>query len=334
MKPSAYKPVVLMCLLTVLASLLLQLLVWHHMHAVWPSISITSSRSTSPSLTLSPALSGSREAPQQLSAPRAVSDARLSEIARTAGKELTYLPVPDLLVMTMAKAASSMTWDWLYRGLSGHSWNDTACQSNIHNRYTSCWQPHAYPFDKLSAATQRRVLASSRTLRVAVQRHPFHRLVSAYKSKYTCDVARFHTHSGGLRIVARLRRQLAMQPSSPACMNVSEFGVALQRAQQYVGAQDFPLASLLKLDNHIRPQQFFFGDIAFDLVLDVSDLSRPSRLAPVSRRLAFANAMREERRLYYSSGDAVLYLPEHTAFAMHSFTTLSVHGEHKYHTDK
>lgn len=254
--------------------------------------------------------------------------ARMREILTVAKKELTYIIPANMVTMTMAKAGSSMTWIWLYSGLTGQDWNTQKC-GNLHNRSSTCWAGLIKPVREMNEIEQWRLMTSPTVFRLAIQRHPYARLLSAYKSKYTCERTRFQTDAGQKIIVPYLRKQLGL-PQGEACMNLTEFGHALGVARRNVGKQGFPLRDLHRIENHIRPQEFFFNEIHYDVVLDVSDLSRANRIAPVNRRLPFRNGMNGKKRDSFASGNAILHVPEDVAVQLHDFTLLSKHGSVKY----
>lgn len=260
--------------------------------------------------------------------PQIASEERLQQIVDMSGKELTYVHPANMVTVTMAKAGSSMIWNWIYTGLTGRDWNNTEC-SNVHDRFGPCWKDLATPLINLPVEKRWQVLQSKHTLRVAIQREPYARLISAYKSKYTCETERFNTDKGRLVIVPMLRRQLNLSEGEP-CMTVSEFADALDVARLNVGTEGFPLRQMHKIENHIRPQEYFFDEIDYDLIIDVHDLSVPERIAAVNERLPFKDSMKESHRGRYASGDAELFIPEKAAISLHAFAALSKHVPEKY----
>ena len=117
-------------------------------------------------------------------------------------------------------------------------------------------------------------------------------------------------------------------PESPfaECMNISEFAMALHQCRQ---RKDLDLDVL---DVHIRPQQFFFDEIAYDMVIDANDLSDTRVLRPIIERIPQRNRHLVEKgpKLRHSSGSDELHIPERAAHMLYSYALESVPGKLKY----
>lgn len=253
-------------------------------------------------------------------------DAKRVRSIVSGNKELVYFPEPDIMIMSMAKSGTTTLFYWLYSGITDRPRWTPSCNTYVQDTRSSCWGRHAMAVYKLSAKQRQRVLTSPSTLRVAVQRNPFDRLVSAFKSKFSCEHARFGTDvSAQPRIVNVLRSRARLSPPSSnasrsGCMTISEYAHALDRCRTQV-------KDLRKLDVHIRPQQYFFDDIHYQLVFDVVDLSNISLLAPIIARLPFPHRVNGTIAARHASTDDNLIIPERAAVQLHEFARLSVTGQ-------
>lgn len=254
---------------------------------------------------------------------------RLAEVAKT--KNLRYFRAADMVVMTISKGGTIATMQALYQATTGRSLRDNLCKGPPQFMQSPCWKPHASYVSYLSRREQAHVLLSPRVFRLAVQVHPFHRLVSAFKSKFACRDAGFITDHGDVkRIVPRFRKDAKLPKVEESCMNISEFALALDRVRKNVGKPGFP-ASLQNIDVHLRPQEFFFGDIPYDMVVDVKDLGNARVMAPIAQRFKFGQNMSENGiAKVHDTGSASLTIPDIAASRIHSFAVLSKVGKLKY----
>lgn len=269
------------------------------------------------------------------SGPAIANSSRLSEIVE-GNAVLTYLPGPDILLATMARAGSRMIWKSLCIGLLGNKWINFA--DYMYDKSQPCWGGRAVPVSRLSEPDLWRVLTGPDTLRVAVQRDPYARLISAFKSKYSCEAERFGTDAAdrdnkvrSLCHHANLSLPSAGTRRDP-CMTVSEFATALDRLRENAGQPGF-VPSLRYIDHNILPQEYFLDEIEYHLVLDVSDWMDRVKTAPILDRLKHADVLRKHRANIdtRSSGDEVL-IPEKAATSLHRFALLSKTGKLKYMT--
>lgn len=256
---------------------------------------------------------------------RLTDDRELKNMLRDADT-MMYFSDAAVVLMSVAKAGSSTTLTLLYTAATNNQWDRKTC-GDIHNRASACWQPIAQPISSLPPDRQRDILTSDRILRVAIQRQPYDRLLSAYKSKYTCEAARFHTHVPNRdKIVPRLREQLQL-PSAKSCMTVSEFAHVLDVARENVGRTDGFPTQFYYLDNHIRPTRYFFDRVDYDIVLDVADLSDERKMHAVLKRFPFAGNPLGKR---FDSGDERLFVPKEAERSIRAFAALSEVATLKY----
>lgn len=242
-------------------------------------------------------------------------------------RSFTYFPGINVMITTLAKGGSSSVFQTMFLGLTGIPW-DREKMGNAHNQGSPAWVSHVTDWDNLSLAQQRRILSSSSpgsTLCIAVQRDPFDRLISAFKSKATCEYSRYKGYSRKScnYFVLLLRRHANIPPSSQQCMNMSEFSNALDRLRINIGKPGFA-SSFLDLDIHLKPQDFFFDLIDYHLVLDVSDWSDLNKMKPLHDRLRYANEVRKQSSVLHKSFSSkeILYLTDKAAASFHRFAML------------
>lgn len=234
---------------------------------------------------------------------------------------LLYAPKGRVVLMLMAKAGSSTMLAFVYKSSTGREWNGTRC-GTLHNRTSACWRNIIIPVAQLPPQKQWNVLTDTRVLRVAVQRNPYDRLLSAYKSKYTCQAERFHTHVPNRdKIVPRMRNALHMRPKTRTCMGMTEFGRMLDIARLRAGMPGY--VKMKYLDNHIMPQQFFGDDLHFNVVMQISDMAVDARRNVIASRFPFSFVMGPGFVSRFASGNATLYVPEGTKESIRLFSKLS-----------
>lgn len=258
---------------------------------------------------------------------------RMLEITADAHQDLVYLPTPDILMVTMAKGGSTSVWNWLYTGVTGRPKFDMKeCETYVHDVRSHCWGKEAVHLYQLPEDEQWRILNNRKTLRVAVQRNPFERLVSSWKSKFACDAEKYGTDLRNReKMVPALLRQAEMDTNGKECLSIEEFAIALEKVQKRVknGESEW-LNSLRKLDVHLRPQNFYFQEIAWDIVLDVTDLERVARLRPIIERLPFRELVKDGPPRKHVSGGGEIMISESTARRLYSFALESKTGSQKY----
>lgn len=260
-----------------------------------------------------------------------ISRSRLLQIAREAHQDLVYLPEPDILIMTMAKGGTTTMWNWLYRGLTGRDkFNMTECGTYVQDVRSHCWAKQAIHFMNLTEREQWGVLKGGRTLRVAVQRDPFERLVSSWKSKYACDADVYGTdvHNRD-RMVPALLKQAEMGYNA-SCLSIEQFADALESARMRAGVDAGWLSSTRKMDVHIRPQDFFWQEIEYDMVLDVRDLGDVRTLRAILDRLPYRSLCEEGLEHRHKSSGGELVIPETAAAKLFRYAAQSKVGELKY----
>lgn len=115
---------------------------------------------------------------------------------------------------------------------------------------------------------------------------------------------------------------LQSKSHNKTCLTISEFAAALQTFQE-----TNPNA-LESLDDHIKPQQFYFDDIHYDMILDVNHLSDISVLKPLVGRLPFKHLsnVRDGLRKRHESGDRPLHIPDDAAAKLYAFALESKLG--------
>lgn len=254
-------------------------------------------------------------------------------------RDFVYIPSANVVLATLAKGGSTSLFQCIFTGVTGlPRYVRKQCGSYVHNIHSPCWKNQAVYLYNLSLPLRRKLLTDSTTLRIAIQRNPYDRLLSAFKSKFTCETTLYGTDVRNREtMVPTLRRQAALPLTQPNCMNISEFAEALDRCRQLATSDrnltfSSSLSDLRQLDIHIRPQRFFFDYISYHIVLDVDDLSNVTNLTPLLRRLPFANLVSSGVRREHASKSYNLRVPELAAGQLHRFALESQVGPTKYPT--
>ncbi|CAN8066970.1 unnamed protein product [Agarophyton chilense] len=245
-------------------------------------------------------------------------DSLLSNIT-TNKQQFVYFPHAALLIVSAAKSGSTSLFQFLYRGSTASSTDHAPphCASYVQNVESACWRRQAFFLQSYTLPEQRYILTSTSVLRVAVQRNPFERLLSSFKSKFACDTELYNTNKRNRdNLVPKLRRQANLPASSTLCMNISEFATALSNLQH----SNFPLH---KLDVHIRPQRLYQQHIRYDIILDIADLSNLSAVQPIINRLPFGALVADGVPHRHVSGSYALLLPERAARKLYRFAAES-----------
>lgn len=279
--------------------------------------------------------------PPQMQLRQAVaSRERLLEITKENNTGLAYLTSANILFMTMAKGGSTSTWNWLFLGTKGREYNRGECRTYVQNVNSRCWGTEAAELFRLPPEKRISILTSKETLRVAIQRNPMSRIISSYRSKFACK--NFHNPNDFYdktdandrpRMVQELRRHAGFPEGAP-CMNISEFASALEAARHNAGKPGQVLTSLSKLNPHIRPQEFYFNEIDYDIVLDTTDLQHTEYLEPIIERLKYKALIKSGIAHAHSTIKSKLMIPDEAAEFLHQFALQSKTGKPKLFTGK
>lgn len=324
---SLFKPSVLCCLLVIIVVLI--------------HVAITTILSRShifphlPTISLSTYMPSTKPCGNSSSTLTELTESRVLQITDN-NRNLVYLyPPVDMIVMTMAKAGTSTLWHWIYPGITGErKWDNEKCKSYIHMMTAKCWTSYATNLNTLPLKKQKELLSRKSkmtTLKLAIQRNPYDRLISSFKSKFTCEHERFSTDTHDRAYMVPLLLKQAGIQSNQICMNITEFATALDLVKQNVkDSRNLDILGLDILDSHIKPQQFYFDDIEYDMIIDVGDLSDESVMKPIVDRLPFKDSVKNIPRRRHASGNDQLYIPEHAAKLLYSFALESTPGSYKY----
>lgn len=234
--------------------------------------------------------------------------------------DFAYVPESKLFLTTTAKAGSTTFLSWVHRGVTGRE-NFGACNyTSVQDFGAPCWEGKVrHPFN-LSGAERWRILNSPKVLRVAVTRDPFERLISAWKSKAACDSDDFGTDVVDRdAIVPVLLHQAGLRRDS-TCLSLPSFAQVLDMLRLLAEHGDFGLKDV---NRNFRPQQCHFADIKYDMVLDVSQLSDMTILAPIVQKMKFPELVSEPPRRLHVSRQAPQTMSEITAAALYKFALLS-----------
>lgn len=253
---------------------------------------------------------------QRSPATAAASRERVQKIMQEFALLITYIPLTNTVFFTMPKAGSTTYWRTVYIGMTGRTWSKADC-GTVQKHSSKCWQPYVRDVLTLPADEQFRLIVGNQTKRVAIQREPFSRLVSAYKNKLACNKRPDEGQSQAHRL-----RRLAGLPPGAACMNVSEYADALDCVRiQFEHSGD--LRFWRKLDTHFVPQNYYANDIVFHQVLDVADLSNLSRLHPLLDPLPFAHLAKQAGLHGVRSKKVSVLMDDKSAQKLHRFAQLA-----------
>lgn len=287
--------------------------------------------------------------PEYLTSPastKATTSSKESFITRAKEMETraelpVYVPTADILLMSQAKGGSTSLFQLLYAGLTGlPSFNVPECKTYVQNFTSPCWRGLVLPLEQARSLTRTRLLFGSNdgTLRIAVQREPYERLLSAYRDKLTCDrIDKVINREHKAQLLKELLHVAKMDgfqgsrtPSGESCLSPFEFGLVLSRIRS--GIQNGTVSSLKDIEAHFRPQEYFFKDIHYDLVLNVQDLSNPDRIWPILERLPLlkASGIDTKPKKWHTTQARSVKMEAGTERRIREFAELSKYEKEKY----
>lgn len=238
--------------------------------------------------------------------------------------EYIYLRKPKILMYFMLKAGSRAFLEWIYRGVTGmDAWSDELCQTYIHDLNSPCWKDHADFVMHLDIKHRWHLFTANDVMRVALQRDPYQRLLSAYKSKYTCEKDKFYSDVN-INYVTMLRKQANMsisETSSSSCMDISEFANVLDRIRTVGGSQGVHESKWI--ESHVRPQDVHADEIDFDIIIDSQFMKYPHCLSFIYERLPYRDNITSFVPEFHTSGNATLSIPSEAEHKLQLFAGLS-----------
>lgn len=268
---------------------------------------------------LQPLLKNVSIMPDSSSLPyRSTNPQRIHEIVSDFNHQMAYVPSLNCAFVTMAKSGSSTLWRTVFTGLTGSFWSNRNC-GYVHNLSSDCWGSNLQDIVKLPLDRQFDILVSNSTNRIAVQREPFSRIVSAFKNKIACGIAHANPE---FRYSERLRINANLTPG-PNCMNISEFANVLDSIRTHFGENGF-LNSWSDMDRHFVPQNYYADDIYYHSVFDVADLSNLSKLSHIIDRFPFAHIVRNSSFHFVKSVSEDILIDDKSAQKLHRFAQLAV----------
>lgn len=208
----------------------------------------------------------------------------LSLLAETIPQTI-YFHQPKILLAITLKAGSVALLDWMYRGVTASpGFNRKTCLTYVHNVSSPCWHTHASFLHQLPLSQRWHLLTSDDVFRVGIQRHPYQRIVSAFKSKYSCDTVKFNSDLD-LPFAHDLRRAAGFS-EGPPCLELKEFATLLDVIRTK-GGQD----SVYKpewIEANIRPFDLRHDIIDYDVILDSRYLVHERSVKFLYERLPFS----------------------------------------------
>lgn len=241
-------------------------------------------------------------------------------------REMMYFPTIDVLLHVVPKGGTTAQLLWLYRGLSGEihldDWDSVKCKTYIQDFTSPCWKNIGMYIHDLPVDKRRAVLSRESTLRVAVQRDPYDRLVSAFKSKFTCERAKFFGDRDLVVDVALLRAQAGDFSGNKKCMSFEEYASVLDKIRRNLGQPGY-VSKFRHIDSHIRPALFFFDEVDYDLMLDVNEIRRPAAVREMYERLPHKDKIERAVPLLHTSGEEVLKVPQEVSTTLRAFADVT-----------
>lgn len=241
-------------------------------------------------------------------------------------REMMYFPTIDVILHVVPKGGTTAQLLWVYRGLTGEidllEWDEDKCKTYIQDFTSPCWQNIGLYIHDLPVEKRREVLSRESTLRVAVQRDPYSRLVSAFKSKFTCERDRFHGDRDLVVDVALLREQGGDHSGKSECMSVDEYGNILDAMRLHVGEPGY-VYRFKHIDGHIRPAEFFFEEVDYDLVLDVQHIKDASAVRELYNRLPYKDQLETSVPMVHTSSKSELKIPDEARRKLRAFADVT-----------
>lgn len=235
--------------------------------------------------------------------------------------EVVYLKQPKILLVLTLKAGSAALMTWLYRGVTGKpTWDTEACGTFVQNLTAPCWEGQATYLYDLPLETRWDLFTRDDVMRVSVQRDPYQRLISAYKSKYTCDTEKFQSDMD-IPFAHHLREQARVAPGRP-CMELSEFAMILDRLRIYDGEKG--VSKVAWIESHIRPINLRHDIIDYDVILESRYLIHEQSVNLLYERLPFKDTIPPYVPGEHTSGVATLNVPEELDRSLRAFANISI----------
>lgn len=236
-------------------------------------------------------------------------------------EQFVYLREPKVLLYFLLKGGSRALLGWVYEALVGDGeWSDELCQTYIQDINSTCWAGHAFLMSSLDLDTQLAIFTADDVLRVAVQRDPYERLISAYKGKYACDRHVFHGDPQQFSVL-QLSAQAKVRPASEGCMTLPEFTQAL-RTMRTKGHLD-GITQPKFAEGHVRIQLLHEQEIDYDLVLDPRFFGNAKHLKLLYDRLPFKKYIKPYITVKHASSSEKLQISEEEDAELKAFAQLS-----------
>lgn len=253
-----------------------------------------------------------------------------------------YIPTADLVVQSQPKGGSTSLFQLIFAGVTGlQSFHAGTCKTYVQNFSSPCWRSLVVPLEDARPETRNRLLfgRDDGTLRVAVQRDPFDRVMSAYRDKLACNRNLDEIHREHKKwVVNDLLRTADWDDFKGAqltslgdiCLTLPEFGTVLSRIQRRL--KNGAIKELFDIERHFRPQEYFYNDIHYDIILRVQDLSAPERIQPILKRLPLLeqSGISTSIEAWHTTGHRSADMDDETERKIREFSSLSKWGEPKY----
>lgn len=234
--------------------------------------------------------------------------------------ELVYFEQPKILLVLTLKAGSVALMTWLYKGVTGRpSWDRSVCGTYVQNMSSWCWKGYGQFLFDMPLSKRWELFTSDEVMRVGLQREPYGRLISAFKSKYTCETDKFQSDTD-IPFAHQLREQ-ARVPAGRPCMELREFAMILDRLRMYNG--DKGVSKVTWIESHIRPIDLRHDIIDYDVILESRYLVHDQALSLLYERLPFRQSITPYVPGEHTSGKATLDIPKDVEHSFRAFANLS-----------
>ena len=218
---------------------------------------------------------------------RPLNEKRAQEILENDSAFVIIHPI-SVLLTNHAQSASRQIYSFIYQGLFGKPYNQSYCLTPVQNVSGFCWNDNAHYLHHLPVQQQLHYLTSNETFRVAIQHHPYSRLLSAFSSTFSCDSQLLPPDQRVEHLVKGLRSLADIPARNEACMTIGEYAKCLDSLRRKILTN--PTNSTV-WNVHIRPMRFYFDEIRYHLVLNVSEASHREYISLLWQRLPFRHLL-------------------------------------------
>lgn len=236
------------------------------------------------------------------------------------GSDFAYIPESKIFMTTTAKVGSTTLWTWLHKGLTGSNSTDACKGFRITNFDAPCWQGKVLHPHNMTDHERWSVLQDPKVLRIAITRNPFERILSAWKSKAACESDDFGTNVKERDVLIPGMLRQAQMRKGASCLSITSFAEVLDKLRRMAEQGEFDMKLL---DRHFRPQEFHFGVVNYQYIMDVKMLNNVTALQPIAQRMPYPDLITEAPTKLSLSRPVYETLSEPTAALLYKFAILT-----------